>query len=125
MVKHLAEVRRMEKFFDGFEVQYVPRLDNHDADHLAWIASSRAPTPPNIIFEKLTKPSVRPAEEAIDAAKLNLMVIDEPDQGLVYNWMSLVKMFLDNQPPSDNNIKVECITCKSKMCHLIDEILYR
>jgi hypothetical protein len=25
----------MEKFFDGFEVRYVPRLDKHDADHLA------------------------------------------------------------------------------------------
>jgi hypothetical protein len=25
----------MEKFFDGFEVWYVPRLDNRDADHLS------------------------------------------------------------------------------------------
>jgi hypothetical protein len=24
MVEYLAEVRKMEKFFDGFEVQYVP-----------------------------------------------------------------------------------------------------
>jgi hypothetical protein len=45
MTEYLAELRRMEKFFDGFEVRYVPRLDNRDADHLAWIASSRAPTP--------------------------------------------------------------------------------
>jgi hypothetical protein len=35
MEGYLAEVRRMEKFFDGFEVRYVPRLDNCDADHLA------------------------------------------------------------------------------------------
>jgi hypothetical protein len=35
MAKYLAEVRRMEKFFDGFKVWYVPRLDNRDADHLA------------------------------------------------------------------------------------------
>jgi ribonuclease HI len=34
MEGYLAEVRRMEKFFDGFEVRYVPRLDNRDADHL-------------------------------------------------------------------------------------------
>jgi hypothetical protein len=26
-------VRRMEKFFNGFEVWYVPHLDNHGADH--------------------------------------------------------------------------------------------
>jgi hypothetical protein len=31
----MAEVQKIEKFFDGFEVQYVPRLNNRDADHLA------------------------------------------------------------------------------------------
>jgi hypothetical protein len=35
MTEYLAEVRRMEKFFDGFEVWYVPQLDNRDPDHLA------------------------------------------------------------------------------------------
>jgi hypothetical protein len=52
----------MEKFFDGLEVRYVPRLDNQDADHLAWIASSRAAIPSEIIVEKLTKPSVKLVE---------------------------------------------------------------
>jgi hypothetical protein len=125
MAKYLAEVHRMEKFFDEFEVQYIPRLDNRDADHLAWIASSKAPTPPDVIIEKLSKPLVRPIEEAIDASKIDLMVIDEPEQGLVYDWMSMIKMFLHNQPPSDDNVEVECITCKSKMYHLIDGVLYR
>jgi ribonuclease HI len=96
MVEYLAEVRRMEKFFDVFEVRYVPCLDNRDADHLTWIASSRAPTPLDVVIEKLIKPSVRPAEETIDAAKSDLMVIDEPNQGLACDWMSPIKMFLDN-----------------------------
>jgi hypothetical protein len=59
IARYLAEVRRIEKFFDGFEVRYVPRLDNHDAYHLAWITSSRAPTPPDIIVKRLSKPSVK------------------------------------------------------------------
>jgi ATP:corrinoid adenosyltransferase len=96
MTEYLAEAQRMEKFFDGFEVRYVPRLDNYDADHVAWIASSRAPTTPDIIIEKLSKPLVRPAEEAIDATKPDLIVIDELEQGLAYDWMSPIKMFLDN-----------------------------
>jgi hypothetical protein len=115
----------MEKFFDGFELRYISRLDNCDVDHLAWIASSRAPTPLYVIIKKLTKPSVKPVEEGIDAAKPDLMVIDEPDQGLAYDWMSSIKMFLDNQPPSDDNTEVECITCKSKIYHPIDGVLYR
>jgi hypothetical protein len=35
MAEYLAEVRMMEKFFYGFEVQYVPRLDKRDANYLA------------------------------------------------------------------------------------------
>jgi ribonuclease HI len=125
MTEYLAEVRRMEKFFDGFELWYVPRLNNHDVDHLAWIAFSRVPTPLDVIIEKLTKPSIRPAEEVIDVAKPDMMVIDESNQGLAYDWMSTINMFLDNQPPSDDNAKVERIARKSKMYHLIDGILYR
>jgi hypothetical protein len=125
MVEYLAEVRRMKKFFDGFEVRYVPRLDNRDVDHLAWIASSRAPTLSDVIIEKLSKPSIRPAEEDIDAAKPDLTVIDELEQEPSYDWMSPIKAFLSIQPPSDENARVERITCKFKMYHLIDGILYR
>jgi ribonuclease HI len=75
MAEYLAEVRRLEKFFDGFEVRYVPRLDNQDADHLAWIASSRAPTPPDVILERLAKPSVKETEPSEDTS---FMVIDGP-----------------------------------------------
>jgi hypothetical protein len=77
MVGYLAEVCRMEKFIDGFEVWYIPRLDNRDADHLAWITSSRAPTPPDVIIEKLCKPLVKPTEVVNEAIKQDLMVIDE------------------------------------------------
>jgi hypothetical protein len=93
MAKDLAEVRRMEKFINGFEVQYVPRLDNHDADHLAWIASSRSPTPPDVIVVKLSMPSVKPAEPISEA---DLMVIDRPDQEPTFDWMNLIRMFLNN-----------------------------
>jgi hypothetical protein len=103
-------------------VRYVPRLDNRDANHLAWIASSRASTMSDVIIKKLSKPSVKPAEPASEA---DLMVINEPDQEPAYDWMNLIKMFLDNQSPSDDNAKVERIAHKSKMYHLIDGVLYR
>jgi hypothetical protein len=69
----------MEKFFDGFKVWYVSHLDNRDADHLAWIASSRASTPPDVIVERLFKPSVK-LEESTGQAELELMIIDESAQ---------------------------------------------
>jgi hypothetical protein len=76
MAEYLAEVRRIEKFFDGFEVRYVPCFDNRDAHHLAWIASSRDPTPPDAIVERLSKPLVK-LEESISKAGPELMVIDD------------------------------------------------
>jgi hypothetical protein len=77
MADYLAEVQRMEKFFYGFMVRYVPRLDNQDADHLAWIASSRALIPSKFIVEKLTKPSVK-LEETL--RETDLMIIDGAEQ---------------------------------------------
>jgi hypothetical protein len=125
MVEYLAEVRMMEKFFNEFEVWYVPRLDNCDVDHLAWIASSRAPTPPDVIIEKISKPSVKPAEAVNEAIEQDLKVIDELDQEPTYDWMNPIKMFLENKPPSDDNTEVERIARKSKQYHLIDGILFR
>jgi hypothetical protein len=85
MIEYLVEVRRMEKSFNGFEVRYVPRLDNCDADHLAWIASSRAPTLADVIIEKLYKPSVKPTEIDNEAVEQDLMVIDKPEREPAYD----------------------------------------
>jgi hypothetical protein len=125
VVEYLAEVRKMENFLDGFEFRCIPRLGNHDTDHLAWIASSRAPTPPDVIIEKLSEPSVKPVEQVDEATKQDLMVINEPEQEPAYDWMHPIKSFLENQPPSDDNTEVECNACESKQYHLIDGILFR
>jgi hypothetical protein len=74
--------------------------------------------------ERLFKPSVKP-EESIDQAELELMIIDEPTQQPVDAWMSPIREYLDNQPPSDDNAEVERITRKSRMYHLIDGVLFR
>jgi hypothetical protein len=83
----------MENFFDGFEVRYVPCLDNYDGDYLAWISSSRAPTSSYVIIEKLSKPSVKPAKAGNEAIEQYLMVIDESQQESMYDWINLIKMF--------------------------------
>jgi hypothetical protein len=103
MADYLVEVRRMEKFFYGFEVRYAPLLDNRDADHLAWIASSRAPIPSDVIVEKLTRPSIKSVETLRET---NLMIIDGAEQHLEIDWMSLIKTYLDNQPISDDNAEI-------------------
>jgi hypothetical protein len=122
MPDYLAEVRRMEKFFDGFEVRYVPHLDNWDADHLAWIASSRALILSDVIVEKLTKRSIKSVETLRET---NLMIIDGAEQQQEIDWMIPIKAYLDNQPISYDNVEIERIAHKSRMYHLIDGVLYK
>jgi hypothetical protein len=108
--------------FDGFEVRYIPRLNNRDADHLAWIASSRSPIPPDVIIKKLIKPSVKAVKTLRET---NLMIIDGTEQQPEIDWMSPIKAYLGNQPISNNNVEIERIARKSRMYHLIDRVLYR
>jgi hypothetical protein len=122
MADYLAEVRRMEKLFDGFEVWYVPRLDNRDVDHLAWIASFRAPILSDVIVEKLTKPSIKSVETL---REMDLMIIDGAKQQPEVDWMSPIKTYPDNQPISYDNAEIERIARKSRMYHLIDGVLYK
>jgi hypothetical protein len=68
---------------------------------------------------------VKSEELTSEEVGAGLMVIDELAQQPAYNWMSLIRAYLDNQPPSDVNAKVDRITCKSRMYHLVDGVLYR
>jgi hypothetical protein len=79
---------------------------------------------PDVIIEKLSKPSVKPVEPTNKAIRHDLMVIDEPKQEPVYHWMHPIKMFLENQPPSNDSGEVELIVRKSKQYHLINGILF-
>jgi hypothetical protein len=113
-------VKNGEVFY-GFDVRYVPRLYNRDADHLAWIASSRAPILSDVIIEKLTKPSVKAVETL---REMDLMIIDGAEQQPEIDWMSHIKAYLDNQPISDDNVEIERIAHKSIIYYLIDGVLY-
>jgi hypothetical protein len=70
------------------------------------------PTPPDVIVERLFKPSVKP-EESTSEVGPELMIIDEPAQSLTYDWMSPIRAYLDNQSSSDDNTEVEHIARKS------------
>jgi hypothetical protein len=63
-------------------------------------------------------------EESTGQAELELMIIDEPAQQSIDDWMSPIRAYLDNQLPSDDNAEVKLIAHKSRMYHLIDGILF-
>ena len=60
MEAYLAEVRKMEKQFQGLKLQHVPRGTNKEADDIARRASKRQPQEPGVFEERLFKPSATP-----------------------------------------------------------------
>ena len=49
----------MEKYFKGFTAIHIPRSQNDEADKLAKAAARKEPLPPDVFYEKITKPSTK------------------------------------------------------------------
>jgi hypothetical protein len=65
LVKYLAEVRKMERHFWGFTIEHLPRKRNGEADELAKKAARREVMPPDVFFEILTTPSIKPDKQPL------------------------------------------------------------
>ena len=84
MDAYCAEVRKLEKIFQGLEIHHVLRDSNVAADVLAKLGSDRAKVPPGIFVEELTAPSIKqPRNTEKEKETMDPMEIDqveEPDQ---------------------------------------------
>jgi hypothetical protein len=66
LIKYLAEVRKMEKHFRGFTIEHWPRKRNGGADELAKKSARGEAMPPEVFFEILTAPSIRPDKRPLN-----------------------------------------------------------
>jgi hypothetical protein len=55
----------MERHFRGFTIQHLPRKNNGEADELAKKAARGEAMPPNVFFEILTAPSMKPDKQPL------------------------------------------------------------
>lgn len=73
MDAYCMEVRKLEKYFMGLELHYVPRDINVAADILAKLVSDRAKVPAGVFVQELPQPSTQQAvsatTEALDPAR--------------------------------------------------------
>jgi hypothetical protein len=59
MDAYCAEVRKLEKIFQGLEIMHVLRDSNVAIDVLAKLGSDRAKVPPGVFVEELPSPSIK------------------------------------------------------------------
>jgi hypothetical protein len=57
-MKYLKKVREMERHFNGYSVQHIPRDDNNEVDKLAKAAARNNAMPPNVFFEIIKESSI-------------------------------------------------------------------
>jgi hypothetical protein len=60
--RYLTAIRRMERFFKGFIVQYIERTKNSEADELAKVAAKKMVIPPDVIYQVIEDPSMKIVE---------------------------------------------------------------
>jgi ribonuclease HI len=65
LMKYFEKVREVERHFNSYSVQHIPRDDNNEADKLAKAAARNQEMPPDVFFEiikelsdKETKPKI-------------------------------------------------------------------
>jgi hypothetical protein len=69
MDAYCAEVRKLEKNFQGLEILHVLRDSNVIADILAKLGSDRAKAPPGVFLEELLAPSIKQPSEITPNSK--------------------------------------------------------
>src|SRR4051812_19098934 len=57
----------LEGSFDGYELNYISRANNTEADELANIGSTRGPVPPGIFLEGISQRSIKTKAAAPEA----------------------------------------------------------
>ena len=65
MGAYCAEIRKLEKHFQGLEILHVLRDSNIAADVLTKLGSDRAKVPPGVFIEELLAPSIIQPKEII------------------------------------------------------------
>jgi hypothetical protein len=53
----------MEKHFNGFTVEHIPRALNDKADKLVKAATRKQPLPLDVFYEEFTQPSIKQKKE--------------------------------------------------------------
>jgi ribonuclease HI len=80
---YCAEVRKLEKNFQGLEILHVLRDSNVAADILGKLGSDRAKVPPYVFLEELSTPSIKqPSEITPELLAPATQILESPSRGL-------------------------------------------
>nr|AAL83334.1 Putative gag-pol polyprotein [Oryza sativa Japonica Group]AAM08723.1 Putative gag-pol polyprotein [Oryza sativa Japonica Group] len=131
LTKYLAEVRKLERKFDGLEVRHVYRKDSVEPDALARCASRREPLELGTFLDILTKPSVKESHDEnttadsdinLRAREVNNVMADIETKD---DWRIKLIKFLSTDELPEDDVEAEKISRQARIYCLIDKDLYK
>nr|ABA99020.1 retrotransposon protein, putative, Ty3-gypsy subclass [Oryza sativa Japonica Group] len=129
--KYLAEVRKLEKRFDGIEVRHVYHKDNIEPNDLARRASRREPLEPGTFLDVLTRPSVKEAsgENSPVAPNISSGATEAEhavaDIETTDDWRTPLIKFIGSEELPEDDAEAEKISRKAKVYCMIGNDLYK
>nr|ABF96190.1 retrotransposon protein, putative, Ty3-gypsy subclass [Oryza sativa Japonica Group] len=129
--KYLAEVRKLEKNFDGIEVRHVYRKDNVEPDDLARRASRREPLEPGTFLDMLTKPSVKEVSGEVSPNTPDISSeVTEAERAVAdiettNDWRIPLIKFISSEELPEDDTEAEKITRKAKIYCMVGNDLYK
>jgi hypothetical protein len=120
MDAYCAEVRKLEKHFQGLEILHILRNSNVAADILAKLGSDKAKVPPGVFVEELSATSIKQLDETTpdNLTPSNQILIITPTWTQVF-----IDYIKENKLPADK--EATWIVRRSKNYVLVGDKLYR
>ena len=104
----------MEKYFKGFDIEFVKRNQNSEADELAKIASNGHPLPPDVFYTVQTEPSIANTSEV----KIVSLIEGE-------DWRAPIIAYLKGFFEPENPIEAKRMQHRSRNYRLIGDDLFK
>ena len=115
MQGYLSQIKHLQKKFESFDLQHIPKGGNTHADSLATLATSSAQNLPRVILiEDLGKPS---------REKRNMIYV--PHVRVGPSWMDLIIQFLSKDVLPEDKSEAEKIRRKAQFWLSEDQKLYK
>jgi hypothetical protein len=113
--KYLTLVRRMEKKFKGFTVEYIDRNKNSEADELAKAAAHNNPLPADVFSQTISDTSIKTIE--LEPKVINII------QG--EDWRAPIIAYLRHYYESDSTVEQARMQQRARSYQIVDNDLYK
>ena len=121
MGTYCAEIRKLEKHFQGLEILHILCDSNITADVLAKLGSDRVKVPPGVFIEELSAPSIKqPGEITPEPPAKGAQIL-----AITISWTQIfIDYIKENKLPADK-AEATRVVRRSKNYLLVGENLYR